>query len=98
MLGHPHRHHRQLLELMTRRLTDRDMLALGEHVPAVAAIRPVLDHFVDHPRRQRRPTLALAPGLITRPSTGPILAALGRPRGSWLGGREELRDERLMAA
>ena len=62
VLGHPDRHHRQLLDLTTRRLAHRDAIGLAEHVPAATAGRPVLDDLVDRPRRQQRPALALMPG------------------------------------
>lgn len=70
VLDHAHGHHRQLLDLMARRLTDRDPIGLAEHVPASAPLGPVLDDLVDHPRRQQRPALTLMPRLGA-PRTGP---------------------------
>ncbi len=61
MLGHRDGDHRQLLDLMTRRLTDAHALGLSEDVPAAATGRPVLDDLVDRPRRQQRPPFALRP-------------------------------------
>jgi hypothetical protein len=78
MLGHRDRHHRQLLDLMTRRLPDCHAIDLDEHVPAPTIQRPVLDDTVDRPRRQQRPALALVAGLRALLAPRPILAALGR--------------------
>jgi hypothetical protein len=81
VLGHARRQHRQLLNLMARRRPDGDTIALAEHVPARAPLRPMLDHVVDPPRRQQRPPMTLMPRLPTLRSPRPILAApRRRPR------------------
>ena len=83
MLGHPDRDLRQLLDLMARRLADRDPLALGEHVAAAAALGPMLDDLVDRPRRQQLTTVPLMPRLaaLRRPER-----SLPAPRGGAPGG------------
>jgi hypothetical protein len=78
MLGHRDRDRRQLLDLVAHRIADRDPLVLGEHVTAVAAIRPMIDDLVDRPRRQQRAALALMPRLAALPAPRRILAAPGR--------------------
>jgi hypothetical protein len=94
VLGHAHRHHRQLLDLTARRLPLGDQVGLTEHVPARAPGGPVLDDLVDRPRRQQRTALALMLGLRSlRPPERPLPRG-GAPGGSALGGREEFRDER----
>jgi hypothetical protein len=78
MLGHRDRDRRQLLDLAAHRLANRDMFTLGELVPAVATIRPVINHLIDRPRRQQRTAVALMPGLATLTATRRILTAPGR--------------------
>jgi hypothetical protein len=51
MLDHLDLDRRQLLDLVAHRLAHRDALVLDEHVPALAAGRPVFDDLVDRPRR-----------------------------------------------
>jgi hypothetical protein len=80
MLGDPHGHHRQFLDLMTRRLAHPDAVALAERMPARTARRPVLNDVVDRPRRQQRPSPALVAGLAARLAPRRILRALGRRR------------------
>jgi hypothetical protein len=81
VLGHACRHHRQLLDLMARRLGDRDPLRLAEHVPARAPRGPMLDHLIDRPRRQQRAPVALVAGLAALRATRPARAApRRRPR------------------
>ena len=82
MLGDPHRDLRQLLDLMTRRLPNRNPLRLREHVAAATGRRPVIDELVDRPRRQQLTTMPLMtrlPALAGDPS-GPCRAdAAARP-------------------
>jgi len=78
VLGDPDGHHRQLLDLVTRRISGRDALGDGEDVPAVAALGPVLNDFIDGPQRQQRPALALMAGLTARLLARRIPAALRR--------------------
>jgi hypothetical protein len=95
VLDHLHRHHRQLLDLMASGLADRDPVGVAEHVPARTPIRPMLDHLLDRPRRQQRPSLAL----MARLAAG-VRPELSLPRrgdlagGSSLGGDDELRELR----
>src|ERR1039457_651351 len=51
------------------------MLVLRELVPAVAAIRPMINDLIDRPRRQQRTALALMPRLATLTATRRVLAA-----------------------
>ena len=87
VLDDAHRDRRQLLELMARRIADRDALGGHEHVPALAPVRPVLDDLVDGPRRQQRPPLALVTGLAALLATRSVLAAPRRRAGRILAGR-----------
>jgi hypothetical protein len=71
MLNHTHRDRRELFDLVARRLAHRAALLRGEHMPAAAARRPVLDYLVDCPRWQQRPAVPLVAIL------GALLAATG---------------------
>ncbi len=75
MLGHGDGDHRQLFDLMTRRLPGADAIAVSQHMPAAATRRPVLDNLIDRPRRQQRTALALMTGLRARLSPRGVLAA-----------------------
>ena len=72
MLDQPDRDLRELLHLGTHRPPDRHALYLGEQVPAIARVRPMLDDLIRHSRRQQIPA--------TPPM--PILSALFTPRGT----------------
>ena len=87
MLGHPHGHHRQFLDLTARRRTDRDPVGHTEPMPAGAVSRPVLDDLVDRPRRQQRAALALMPWLSALLAPRRVLAAPWRRAGRIGAGR-----------
>src|SRR5829696_5527780 len=87
MLGHPHGHHRQFLDLTARRRTDRDPVGHTEPMPADAVSRPVLDDLVDRPRRQQRAALALMPWLSALLAPRRVLAAPWRRAGRIGAGR-----------
>ena len=75
VLAHAHRDLRQLLDLMARRLPDRDTLDVGEHVAAAATLRPMIDQLVNRPRRQQLATMTLMTGLATLRASRAILPA-----------------------
>jgi hypothetical protein len=90
MLGHRHRHHRQLLDLMTRRAPHTHMLGVAEDMPAAAPDGPVHDDLIDRPRGQQRTALALMPILRAVLAPRPILAPLRRAaRQIAAGGKDE---------
>ncbi len=93
VLGHAHGHHRQLLDLMARRLAVSGQVSCAEDVTAGAPGRPVLDDLVDRPRRQQRAALALMPGLSARRAARGILAA-PRRRARRIGARRLRRVAR----
>ena len=64
---------------MTRRIPNSDALLLTELVPATTAGRPMIDDFIDRPRRQQRTALALMPGLSALLAPRRILPAPRRP-------------------
>jgi hypothetical protein len=74
MLGHRDGDWRQLLDLMTRRLTIDHQLVLAEHMPTVALGRPVIDELIHRPSRQQRPSLAVMTALATRLAARRVLA------------------------
>jgi hypothetical protein len=49
MLDHPDVDRRQLFDLVTCRLADREALAFAEDVTTAAALRPMLDDLLDRP-------------------------------------------------
>jgi hypothetical protein len=77
MLDHRDRHHRQLFDLVARRLPVGHTLTRDQDMSAAATGRPVLDDPIDCPRRQQRPALTLMAGLRTLLAPRPILRALG---------------------
>ena len=92
MLDHPRRDPRQLLDLMTRRLTSRQQLTLTEHMTALTRGRPMLDHLIDSPRRQQLTTVPLMPRLPALLATRPALARRRPLRPVPLGGCDEFRE------
>src|ERR1039458_977385 len=66
---------RELLDLTAHGITNRHPLGSGKHVPAGAALGPVLDHLVKRPRRQQRSSFALVTGLCTLGAMRGVLAA-----------------------
>jgi hypothetical protein len=74
VLGDLHRDHGQLLDLPAHRLAHCDTLTDSEHMPTPTALRPILDHLIDRPRRQQRPAPALMPRLGALGTPGRILA------------------------
>jgi hypothetical protein len=68
------------LNLVARRLADRDLLARAEDVPAAAALRPVLNDLIDRPRRQQRTPVALMATLRAAFAPRRILAMRRRRR------------------
>jgi hypothetical protein len=74
MLGDPDRDHRQLFDLVARRLTQRDPLRLAKHMPASAARRPMLDELIDRPGWQQRTPMTLMTRLAARFAPRTILA------------------------
>jgi hypothetical protein len=59
MFDHPDRELRQLLDLVTCRLTRGDPVRIGEHPATLAARRPVLDYLIDRGGRQQLAAVAL---------------------------------------
>lgn len=93
MLDQPDRDLRELLHLGTHRLPDRHALCLGEQVPAIARVRPMLDDFIRHRRRQQIPATPLMPILSALFAPGGSLRRLSvLPGLSVLGGREEFLE------
>jgi len=74
MLGDDRRHHRQILDLVTRRITCRHALMLAKEMSTPALAGPVIDVIVDPPRRQQRAALALMTRLSTLLAPRRILA------------------------
>jgi hypothetical protein len=86
MLDHLDRDRRQLLDLPARGPANRRVLALGEHMPAVAALRVVLDHLVHCAGRQQLPAMALVTRLSALLAPRRVLAPSrrrGRRVGTW---------------
>lgn len=69
MLDQPDRDLRELLYLGAHRWADCHALCLGEQVPTIARVRPMLDDLIRRRRRQQTPAMPPMP----------ILAALFAP-------------------
>jgi hypothetical protein len=80
VLTHPHRDQRQLFDLVTRGLVHHHTLIGTEHVPAAAALGPVLDDRVNCPRRKQRPAVALMSVLDATLAARRVLAMRRRRR------------------
>jgi hypothetical protein len=80
MLDHPDVDRRQLFDLVTCRLADREALAFAEDVTTAAALRPMLDDLLDRPRPQQRPPVALVTVLSAAFAARKILTARRRRR------------------
>ena len=76
MLDHDRRDLRQLLNLVTHQLTDRDPLRIAEHVPAPARHRPMHHDLIDRDRFQQLAAMPLMTRLAALALTRPPL----RPR------------------
>ncbi len=90
MLGDHDRDHGELFDLVTRGLARRDPVALAEHVATIAARRPVIEEFINSPRRKQRPPVTpmswlparLAPRtVLPAPRHAPRGIRARRPRG-----------------
>ena len=93
MLAHHDVDRRQPFDLVARRLADRNPLARAEDVPAVTALRPVLDDLVDCRCGQQRTPVTLMAILSAAFAPRPIPCYATAPKANRkLGGREELRE------
>jgi len=99
MLGHDDVDRRQILDLMARRVAVGDPLRLREDVAAAPARRPsvMTNSSISHAGSSGRPLAHAALGRPACDRTGSCRAAAASPGGSWLGGCEELRDERFVS-
>jgi hypothetical protein len=89
MLGHPHRHRRQLGVLVARRFCSVNPFSLTEEVRArPAALRPMLDDLVDTLGRKQPTVSALMPKLTAPTSTRPLPAWTRRRRRRIVRGRQ----------
>src|ERR1019366_553587 len=78
MLDDTDRDHRELFDLVSRRLAHRRLVAFAEHVAALAVRRPVIDELAPRPRRQQRTPVPLVSGLPARFASRTILPSPGR--------------------
>jgi hypothetical protein len=69
------RHHRQLFDLVARRLTIRAEFSLAEDMAAATPLGPVLDHLIHRAHRQQLTPVSLLAGLRAWLAPGAVLAA-----------------------